>query len=38
MEKEKVVYEAPTTVVVEIKTETGILTVSNYYENEYYEE
>lgn len=38
MEKEKVVYEAPATVVVEVKTETGILTVSDYYENEYYEE
>ena len=38
MEKEKVVYEAPTTTVVEMKTETGILTVSNYYENPWYEE
>ena len=34
----KVLYEAPATTVVEVKTESGILTTSNYYKNDYYEE
>lgn len=31
-------YEAPTTEVVEVKMENGILGTSNYHKNAYYEE
>ena len=34
----KELYEAPATTVVEVKTESGILTTSNYYKNDYEEE
>ena len=31
-------YEAPSSTVVAVKTESGILTTSNYYKNDYEEE
>ena len=34
----KELYEAPAVLVVEVKTESGILTTSNYYKNDYEEE
>ena len=34
----KILYEAPTTSIVEVKTESGILATSDYHENGYYEE
>ena len=34
----KVLYEAPATTVVEVKTDSCILTTSPYYVNPYYEE
>ena len=34
----KQLYEAPAVLVVEVKTESGILTTSNYYKNDYEEE
>ena len=36
--KELVAYESPTISVVEVKTESSILTTSNYYKNPYEEE
>lgn len=34
----KITYESPRATVVDVTLESGILTVSNYYENPYFEE